>query len=130
MTYWNDPVDQVLLDSLARQAAEGATAALVPTLYPGQGILTTNRALARRNIILRDEQDAMTAEWLVVSRRAAYWRPEIEARLNGRDGQRVSIRARNGVWLSAIWHFSPPHSAPISTRLVPAVPQKATKPDR
>ena len=36
----------------ARRAA-GASAALVPTLYPGQGVLTTNRALARREIILR-----------------------------------------------------------------------------
>ena len=48
LTYWNDPVDQVLLDRLAREAHAGATAALAPTLYPGQGILTTNRALARR----------------------------------------------------------------------------------
>ncbi len=51
LTYWNDPVDQVLLDRLAREAHAGASAALVPTLYPGQGILTTNRALgtARRH---------------------------------------------------------------------------------
>ena len=48
LTYWNDAVDQVLLDQLARDAKPGASAALVPTLYPGQGILTTNRALARR----------------------------------------------------------------------------------
>ena len=43
LTYWNDPVDQVLLDQLAREAMPGASAALVPTLYQGQGILTTNR---------------------------------------------------------------------------------------
>ncbi len=43
LTYWNDPVDQVLLDRLAVLAQPRATAALVPSLYPGQGILTTNR---------------------------------------------------------------------------------------
>src|SRR5262249_22927643 len=42
LTYWNDAVDQVLLDRLAVAAQPGATAALVPSLYPGQGILTTN----------------------------------------------------------------------------------------
>src|SRR5262249_31912060 len=50
LTYWNDPVDQVLLDRLAGAAQPGATAALVPSLYPGQGVLTTNRALVRREI--------------------------------------------------------------------------------
>ena len=57
LTYWNDAVDQVLLDRLAREAGRpDASAALVPTLYPGQGILTTNRALAQAGIILQDEQ--------------------------------------------------------------------------
>ena len=42
LTYWNDAVDQVLLDWLASNARPGSSAALVPTLYPGQGILTTN----------------------------------------------------------------------------------------
>ncbi len=45
LTYWNDAVDQVLLDRLAREGQPGDTAALVPTLYPQQGLLTTNRAL-------------------------------------------------------------------------------------
>ena len=90
LTYWNDPVDQVLLDRLAREATPGASAALVPTLYPGQGILTTNRALARRGIILQDEEEATRAEWIVLSRRTAYWRPEIRERLlrGGRPGGR------------------------------------------
>ncbi len=57
LTYWNDPVDQRLLDELARNATPGASSALVPTLYPGQGVLTTNRALAKANIILNDEQE-------------------------------------------------------------------------
>jgi 4-amino-4-deoxy-L-arabinose transferase-like glycosyltransferase len=111
LTYWNDPVDQVLLDQLARNAQDGASAALVPTLYPGQGILTTNRALARRKIILGDEQTGARAEWLVISRRTAYWRPEIKARVLGGTGQRVATRTRQGVWLAAVWHFPPPKIA-------------------
>ncbi len=105
LTYWNDPVDQVLLDRLAREAMPGASAALVPTLYPGQGILTTNRALARREVILKDEGEATRAEWIVLSRRTAYWRPEIRERLLRGGGREVATRTRQGVWLSALWHF-------------------------
>ena len=111
LTYWNDPVDQVLLDRLAHDAEPGASAALVPTLYPGQGIQTTNRALARRDIILSDEQEGTRAEWLVVSRRTAYWRPEIRERLLAGGGQQVAMRTRQGVWLAALWHFPPPKTA-------------------
>ena len=117
LTYWNDPVDQVLLDQLARDAKAGASAALVPTLYPGQGILTTNRALARRTIILSDEQEGAQAEWLVVSRRTAYWRPEIKDRLQNGEGQEVAMRTRQGVWLAALWHFPPPKTVqPLGSR--------------
>jgi hypothetical protein len=105
LTYWNDAVDQVLLDRLARDANSGASAALVPTLYPGQGILTTNRALARRDIILSDEQEGTRAEWLVVSRRTAYWRPEIRERLLRGEGQLVTASSRQGVWIAGLWHF-------------------------
>jgi 4-amino-4-deoxy-L-arabinose transferase-like glycosyltransferase len=109
LTYWNDAVDHVLLDELARKAEVGAKAALVPTLYPQQGILTTNRALAQHEIILRDEDEATSAEWLVISRRVAYWRPEVREVLNERQGQRVAIRARQGVWLAALWRFPRRH---------------------
>jgi 4-amino-4-deoxy-L-arabinose transferase-like glycosyltransferase len=105
LTYWSDPVDQVLLDGLAVSARPGATAALVPSLYPGQGIITTNRALVRREIILGDMEAAGRAEWLVLSRRTAYWRPEIVERLNSGRGNQVFTRSRQGVWLSALWHF-------------------------
>jgi len=105
LTYWNDPVDQTLLDRLAILAKPGATAALVPSLYPGQGILTTNRALARREIVLKDAEEAGRAEWLVLSRRTAYWRPEIRERLLRGHGTQVATRSRRGVWLSALWHF-------------------------
>jgi len=105
LTYWNDAVDQVLLDQLARMARPDDSAALVPTLYRGQGVLTTNRALARRRIILADEQEGTRAEWVVLSRRTAYWRPEIKDRLRLGEGQMVASRSRQGVWLSALWHF-------------------------
>jgi hypothetical protein len=111
LTYWNDPVDQNLLDRLAREAQPGARAALVPTLYPGQGILTTNRALALREIILRDEAEASTAEWIVISRRSAYWRPAVRDRLNRGAGRQVAKRVRQGVWLAALWHFPPMQSS-------------------
>ena len=50
LTYWSDAIDNVLLDRLARDGAAGDSAAMAPTLYPGQGKLTTgfNRTLARR----------------------------------------------------------------------------------
>jgi 4-amino-4-deoxy-L-arabinose transferase-like glycosyltransferase len=112
LTYWNDCVDQVLLDRLAREARPGATAALVPTLYPGQGLLTTNRALARHDIILRDEAEGSTAEWVVLSRRSVYWRPGVRDRLTRREGRQVAIRARQGVWLAALWHFPRSQSGP------------------
>ncbi len=105
LTYWNDAVDTVLLDRLAREGKPDDQAALVPTLYEQQGLITTNRALAKAEIILRDEQDAMRAEWLVVSRRTAYWRTDVRHRLEGGDGRRVAVRSRQGVWLSALWHF-------------------------
>jgi 4-amino-4-deoxy-L-arabinose transferase-like glycosyltransferase len=111
LTYWNDPVDRVLLDRLAREGQSGDTAALVPTLYAHQGLLTTNRALARAGILLQDQHEGARAEWLVLSRRTAYWRPEIAKRLLSGGGKRVAVRSRQGVWLSALWHF-PPAGAP------------------
>ena len=69
---------------------------LVPTLYSQQGVLTTNRALARAEIILQDQQNGGRAEWLVLSRRTAYWPPEIVQRLRLPDAQRVAIRSRQG----------------------------------
>jgi 4-amino-4-deoxy-L-arabinose transferase-like glycosyltransferase len=118
LTYWNDPVDEVLLDRLAQAAESKASAALVPTLYQGQGILTTNLALAKRGIILGDEQEGARSEWIVLSRRSAYWRPQLIDRLEHGGGQQVATRSRQGVWLSALWHFSVPQP-PQSTRVRP-----------
>jgi 4-amino-4-deoxy-L-arabinose transferase-like glycosyltransferase len=109
LTYWNDAVDRVLLDRLAREGEHGSTAALVPTLYPRQGLATTNLALLRSGIILQDEEEATRAEWVVLSRRTAYWKPEIQKRLENGAGKLVATRSRQGVWLSALWHFPPAH---------------------
>lgn len=113
LTYWNDAVDRVLLDRLAETARPEASAALTPTLYPGQGIANTTRAMSQRPVILKDEDVALQAEWVVVSRRTAYWRPELQARLS--QGRSVFNRSRQGVWLSSIWHF--PSPAPASSTM-------------
>jgi hypothetical protein len=105
LTYWSDAVDRVLLNRLAAEIRPGATAALAPTLYQGQGILTTTAALVRRDVVLQDGEAAGESEWVVVSRRRAYWKPDLTARLESGMGQRVFTRNRQGVWLSAIWYF-------------------------
>ncbi|QEH35060.1 hypothetical protein OJF2_36050 [Aquisphaera giovannonii] len=108
LTYWGDAVDRVLLDRLAADAGPGERAAIAPTLYPSQGIVTTTAALLKRKIVLADEDAAATAEWVAVSRRRAYWKPDLAARLAGGRGRLVLARSRQGVWLSALWHFPPP----------------------
>jgi 4-amino-4-deoxy-L-arabinose transferase-like glycosyltransferase len=105
-TYWGDAVDRVLLDRLVSVAPAEADAALVPTLYPGQGIASTTRAMARVSILLRDEDAARNASWVVVSRREAYWKPAFRTRMA--RGRVVFERSRDGVWLSRIYTFPPP----------------------
>ncbi|MHB1558154.1 MAG: ArnT family glycosyltransferase [Isosphaeraceae bacterium] len=107
VTYWSDAIDDVLLNRLARDAARDASAAMVPTLYPGQGVLTTgfNRALARRGIVLADQEAATTAEWVVVSRRSSYWPDAWRARMQAGQGRLVATRTRQGVTLAELWHF-------------------------
>jgi 4-amino-4-deoxy-L-arabinose transferase-like glycosyltransferase len=100
LTYWGDAVDGRLLDDLATLATEGESAALAPTLAPDQGKIATTRGLLARSIILADQQLASKADWLVVSRREAYWSPEVKQRL-ARD-EIVATRSRQGVWLSAL----------------------------
>jgi hypothetical protein len=107
VTYWSDAIDRVLLDRLARAARPGSSAAMAPTLYPGQGAETTgfHRGLARRDLILQDDQAAAQSEWVVVSHRSAYLRTELVNRLQQSGGRRVATRSRWGVDLSALWHF-------------------------
>jgi 4-amino-4-deoxy-L-arabinose transferase-like glycosyltransferase len=114
VTYWSDAVDDVLLNQLAAVAKPDATAAVIPTLYPGQGILTTgfNRTLARRGIVLQDDASWDRAEWVVVSYRTAYWPPAWRRRRERGEGRLVADRRRQGVRLSALWHF--PRELPSS----------------
>ena len=126
LTYWGDAVDRGLLDRLVAEAPEGATAALAPTLYPGQGIATTTRAMAARSLILKDEDAATTADWLIVSRRTAYWSNGLRARLA--RGRIVAEQSRQGVWLSALATFQPGAGSPLpgsgarSSSIVPESP--------
>ncbi len=124
VTYWSDAVDDVLLNRLAMAAAPESTAAMVPTLYPGQGVLTTgfDRVLARRGIVLADQESAARAEWVVVSRRVAYWPDAWRDRLRTGQGQLVATRSRQGVTLAEVWHFPAERrqSAPDSRRPGPS----------
>jgi 4-amino-4-deoxy-L-arabinose transferase-like glycosyltransferase len=110
LTYWGDAVDPRLLDALAERARPGAVAAMVPTLHHIQGLASTTPALARRGIALRDESAAPRADWLVVYRRTAYWRPELRPLMA--RGRMAIVRARQGVWLSAAWDLTNPSPPP------------------
>jgi hypothetical protein len=105
LTYWNDPVDRVLLDRLAEEIGPKETAALVPTLYPGQGVMTTTALLVQRGVVLQDQEAAERSEWIVLSRREAYWPRSLRERLESGEGRLVLSRSRQGVWLSSLWHF-------------------------
>ncbi|AMV37249.1 ArnT family glycosyltransferase [Planctomyces sp. SH-PL62] len=104
-TYWGDAVDRLLLDELARRVEPGEVVALAPTLYPGQGVATTTAALVRRDVVIRDESAVPEADWILVSRRRAYWSPELVQRLADPSARRVASRGRQGVWLSGLWKF-------------------------
>jgi 4-amino-4-deoxy-L-arabinose transferase-like glycosyltransferase len=110
LTFWGDAVDAPLLDVLANRAKEGETAALAPTLAPDQGKVATTRRLLAKNIVLADQDRAAKADWLVLSRREAYWSPEVKRRL-ARDPI-IATRTRQGVWLSALLRRRPDGAAP------------------
>jgi 4-amino-4-deoxy-L-arabinose transferase-like glycosyltransferase len=101
LTYWGDAVNRPLLDELASRAKLGETATLAPTLAPDQGKVVTTRKLVAIPIVLTDQGLASKADWLVVSRRSAYWSPDVHERVT-RDPMVASER-RQGVWLSAIF---------------------------
>ena len=100
LTYWGDAVDDVLLDRLADSAGPDQTAALVPTLAPNQGKIATTRRLARIPVVIDDADGAPTADFLVVSRRSAYWSDVVRERLAADEW--VAVRSRQGVWLSVL----------------------------
>ena len=101
LTFWNDAVDRVLLDELTRRTSEGETVALAPTLVEDQGKIVTPRPLFfDKDIAIEDEQAATRTSWVVVSRREAYWKPEIRELVKTPP---VALRTRQGVWLSGLW---------------------------
>ena len=104
LTYWSDAVDHVLLDRLAAEIRPGQGRHWPDTLSRA-GDLTTTAALVRRDVVLQDDEAAKGSEWVVISRRRAYWKPDLTARLESGMGQRIFTRNRQGVWLSALWHF-------------------------
>ena len=129
LTYWGDPVDRMLLDRLVSEVPAEATVALVPTLYPGQGIASTTRAMARKPVLLGDQEALARARWLVVTRRNAYWPPELGAVM--KRGRLVYQRRCGGVWLSAIYDLSrtdvPPRDvSPAPSSNVQAPPSQSS----
>ena len=97
LTYWSDAVDRVLLDRLRGRGPPGQSAALAPTLYPGQGVLARPRARwSDATSSSRTTRPPADADWVVVSRRTAYWRPELRGAAGQRDGQRSSPVAARG----------------------------------
>ena len=70
-------MDEALLDELVRRASPGDRGALAPTLAPLQGLTLTTPAMARRDLLLGDQEAAAGARWVVVFRRSAYWPAEI-----------------------------------------------------
>jgi 4-amino-4-deoxy-L-arabinose transferase-like glycosyltransferase len=102
LTFWGDAVDDRLLDRLAHEAHPGQTAALAPTLAPNQGLYATTPRMARFDppLLLQDEGAAATADWIVVYRRTAYWKPEIRSLTRQKP---LVLHARQGVWLSGLW---------------------------
>jgi 4-amino-4-deoxy-L-arabinose transferase-like glycosyltransferase len=101
LTYWGDAIDPVLLDELARSAEPGQVAALLPSLHHIQPTASLTARLAQRQISLRDQSAALTAAWLLVYRRTAYWPPGLAQRLRGSTP--LYARSRQGVWLSGLW---------------------------
>jgi hypothetical protein len=100
LTYWGDAVNTPILEDLASRIRPGETAALAPTLAPEQGKVVTTRELVKIPIILSDQDLAGRADWLVVSRRTAYWTPEVRDRVA--NNPKSAVQSRQGVWLSAV----------------------------
>ena len=100
MTYWSESVDRRLLHQLAHRLTPGETAALAPTLAPGQGVMASGRALLGRRVFLDDEEKAPDDDYLVLYRRSTYWKPEVRRLLV--EGEVVAENSRRGVWLSRL----------------------------
>lgn len=101
LTYWSDPIDGRLLAGLARVAGPGESAAVIPTLHHIQPAASMTPDLLARQVSLRPQEDRDQVAWWVVSRRTAYWPPDVARDLETRPPRFTN--ARQGVWLSGIW---------------------------
>jgi hypothetical protein len=111
LTYWGDAVDRTLLDALARTAAPGSQAALVPTLHHVQAPAMLTPALVDRQVSLADQDARTGAPRLVVYRRRAYWPEGLAAHLA--VTQPLMQQRRQGVWLAGIWPGPAPAAGPV-----------------
>ena len=112
LTYWGDAVDGRLLQSLVNDGRPGESAALAPTLAPGQGAFSTPADLLRREIVVGDEDAVKAASWVAVYRREAYW--GLELRRAMARGRLAAERRRQGVRLSALYRLTRPASGPAT----------------
>jgi hypothetical protein len=101
VTYWGDAVDGRLLRELERRITPGETVALVPTLAPLQGAASTTLALARRDVVIGDQQARSGADWWIVSMRRAYLPEDVQAVVEATPP--VATREVEGVVLSGLW---------------------------
>jgi 4-amino-4-deoxy-L-arabinose transferase-like glycosyltransferase len=101
--YWSESVDPGLLYQLASVAPEAAKASLAPTLAPEQGKVVTGRDLINRRIVLGDDSDVATSDFIVVYRRPSYWKDDLKRVVEQGEGTVVATRSRQGVWLSRIY---------------------------
>lgn len=111
LAYWSESVDRRLLHELARRSSPGTSAALAPTLAPGQGTIASTRELIARRVILDDEQKAAGDDYLVVYRRPAYWKDDVRTLLGG--GEVVAENSRWGVWLARLIRRPKPGPPPV-----------------
>ena len=89
LTYWGDAVDGVLLDRLAREAAPGAVGRAGADALSGAGGPDHRPAPWPDVAVILQDEAAARADWLVVSRRTAYWSPELAADASA-PGRRVA----------------------------------------
>ena len=118
-----------MLHQVSSHVPSNARIVLVPSLYPGQGVASTTRSMAAKSVILGDQEAIAKAEWIVVSRRNAYWPQELANKLE--VSRVVYRRACKGVWLSTLYAIlppqkfeSPPKNAPFSN--VPSPPSHSS----
>lgn len=110
LTYWTDVVDEPLLERLVEAAAPGERCALAPSLAPQQGLALTTPAMARRELLLGDQEAVATSRWILVHRRTAYWTTGIRRLVE--SGPALAAQSRQGVWLAGIWEQPAPKSGP------------------